>query len=74
MIGQVTIGWYRDSKKLNWSIPMINATTKTSIAWIIEISMMSEVKAPCDCDIEAILQEDGALVSFGDNLIRYREG
>ena len=38
------------------------------------MKMMSEVKAPCDCVIEAILQEDGALVSFGDNLIRYREG
>ena len=38
------------------------------------MKMMSEVKAPCDCVIEAILQEDGALVSFGDPLIRYREG
>lgn len=38
------------------------------------MKMMSEVKAPCDCVIEAILQEDGALVSFGDSLIRYREG
>lgn len=38
------------------------------------MKMMSEVKAPCDCVIEAILQEDGALVSFGDDLIRYREG
>src|SRR5699024_1635304 len=38
------------------------------------MKMMSEVKAPCDCVIEAVLQEDGALVSFGDALIRYREG
>ena len=38
------------------------------------MKMMSEVKAPCDCVIEAILQEDGALVSFGDPLIRYRAG
>lgn len=38
------------------------------------MKMMNEVQAPCDCVIEAILQEDGALVSFGDPLIRYREG
>ena len=38
------------------------------------MKMMNEVKAPCDCIIEAVLQEDGALVSFGDPLIRYREG
>ena len=36
--------------------------------------MMSEVKAPCDCVIEAILPQDGALVSYGDALVRYREG
>ena len=38
------------------------------------MKMMNEVQAPCDCVIEAILQEDGALVSFGDPLIRYWEG
>ena len=38
------------------------------------MKMMSEVKAPCDCVVEAVMQEDGALVSFGDALIRYREG
>ena len=38
------------------------------------MKMMNEVKAPCDCIIEAVLQQDGALVSFGDQLIRYREG
>ena len=38
------------------------------------MKMMNEVHVPCDCTIEAILQEDGALVSFGDPLIRYREG
>ncbi len=38
------------------------------------MKMMNEVQAPCDCIIEAVLQEDGALVSFGDPLIRYREG
>ena len=34
----------------------------------------NEVQAPCDCVIEEILQEDGALVSFGEPLLRYREG
>ena len=38
------------------------------------MKMMNEVQASCDCVIEAVLQEDGALVSFGDPLIRYREG
>ena len=38
------------------------------------MKMMNEVHAPCDCTIEAILQEDGALVSFGDPLMRYQEG
>ena len=38
------------------------------------MKMMNEVKAPCDCVIEAVLQQDGALVSFGDPLLRYREG
>ena len=38
------------------------------------MKMMSEVKAPCDCVIEAILPQDGALVSYGDALVRYREG
>ena len=38
------------------------------------MKMMNEVKAPRDCVIEALLQQDGALVSFGDPLIRCREG
>ena len=38
------------------------------------MKMMNEVKAPCDCVVEAVLQQDGALVSFGDPLFRYREG
>ena len=38
------------------------------------MKMMNEVKAPCDCTIEAVLQQDRALVSFGEPLIRYREG
>ena len=38
------------------------------------MKMMNEVQAPCDCVIEEILQEVGALVSFGEPLLRYREG
>lgn len=37
------------------------------------MKMMSEVTAPCDCVIEEIVAQDGALVSYGDPLIRYRE-
>ena len=36
------------------------------------MKMMNEVTATCDCVIEALLQEDGALVSFGAPLLRYK--
>ena len=36
------------------------------------MKMMSEVTAPCDCEITAILKENGALVSFGEPLFRYQ--
>ena len=36
------------------------------------MKMKNEVNAPCDCVIEALLQEDGALVSFGAPLLRYK--
>jgi acetyl-CoA carboxylase biotin carboxyl carrier protein len=36
------------------------------------MKMMSEVKAPCDCVIEAVLKENGSLAAFGDPLLRYR--
>ena len=36
------------------------------------MKMMSEVTAPCDCEITAILKENGALVSFGDGLFGYK--
>ena len=45
-----------------------------TVALLEAMKMMSEVQAPCDCIIEEILPEDGALVSFGEALIRYREG
>ena len=38
------------------------------------MKMMSEVQAPCDCVIEEVLAQDGTLVSFGEPLVRYREG
>ena len=38
------------------------------------MKMINEIPAPCDCVIEAILPQDGALVSYGDALVRYREG
>lgn len=38
------------------------------------MKMMNEIQAPCDCVVEAVLPEDGALVSYGQALIRYREG
>ncbi len=36
------------------------------------MKMMSEIPAPCDCEITAVLKSDGELVSFGDELLRYR--
>jgi acetyl-CoA carboxylase biotin carboxyl carrier protein len=36
------------------------------------MKMMSEVKAPCDCVIEAVLKENGSLAAYGDPLLRYR--
>ena len=36
------------------------------------MKMLSEVTAPCDCEITAVLKENGALVSFGDGLCGYR--
>jgi acetyl-CoA carboxylase biotin carboxyl carrier protein len=36
------------------------------------MKMMSEIKAPCDCVIEAVLKENGSLAAYGDPLLRYR--
>ena len=36
------------------------------------MKMMSEIPAPCDCEITAVLKENGALVSFGEPLFRYQ--
>ena len=36
------------------------------------MKMMSEVPAPCDCVIEAVLKSSGELASFGEPLFRYK--
>ncbi len=43
-----------------------------TVCLIEAMKMMSEVPAPCDCVIEAVLKEDGALAAFGEPLLRYR--
>ena len=35
------------------------------------MKMMSEVAAPCDCVVKELMQDDGALVAFGDAILRY---
>lgn len=44
-----------------------------TVCLIEAMKMMSEVPAPCDCIIEEVLQESGALVAFDAPLVRYRE-
>ncbi len=36
------------------------------------MKMMSEIPAPCDCEITSVLKSSGDLVSFGDVLLRYK--
>lgn len=49
--------------------------TKGDTLCLVEaMKTMNEIKAPCDCVVEEVLAQDGELVSFGQNLIRYREG
>ena len=43
-----------------------------TVCLIEAMKMMSEVPAPCDCVIEAVLKESGELVSFGEPLLRYK--
>lgn len=43
-----------------------------SVCILEAMKMMSEVPAPCDCIIEAVLKKDGELVSFGEPLFRYK--
>lgn len=42
------------------------------ICLIEAMKMMSEVPAPCDCVIEELLQEDGALLAYDAPILRYR--
>lgn len=42
-----------------------------TLCLIEAMKMMSEIPAPCDCIIQALLKEDGELVAFGDALVRY---
>ena len=41
-----------------------------TLCLIEAMKMMSEIPAPCDCVIEAVLKESGELVSFGEPLRR----
>ncbi len=43
-----------------------------TVCLIEAMKMMSEVPAPCDCVIEAVLKADGELAAFGEALLRYR--
>lgn len=43
-----------------------------TLCLIEAMKMLSEVPAPCDCVITEVLKENGALVSFGEPLFRYR--
>lgn len=43
-----------------------------AICLIEAMKMMSEVPAPCDCIVEELLQEDGALLPFDAPILRYR--
>ena len=42
------------------------------VCLLAAMKMMSEIPAPCDCEITAVLKENGALVSFGEPLFRYQ--
>ncbi len=35
------------------------------------MKMMNEIKAPCACVVKELLCENGALVGFGDSILRY---
>ncbi|MDD3347259.1 biotin/lipoyl-containing protein [Oscillibacter sp.] len=43
-----------------------------TVCLIEAMKMMSEVLAPCDCVIEAVLKADGELAAFGEPLLRYQ--
>ena len=43
-----------------------------TVCLIEAMKMMSEVPAPCDCIIEAVLKDNGELAAFGEPLLRYK--
>ena len=47
--------------------------SKGDVLCIIEaMKMMSEVAAPCDCEILQVLKSNGDLAAYGETLFRYR--
>lgn len=44
-----------------------------TVCLIEAMKMMSEVTSPCDCIIEEILAENGALLEFDAPILRYRK-
>ena len=44
-----------------------------TIGLIEAMKMINEIPAPCDCVIENLVAQDGALVGFGDPLFQIRE-
>ena len=56
--------------------PFVQAGDKAkkgdTLCLIEAMKMMSEIPAPCDCVIEAVLKTSGELVSFGEPLLRYK--
>ncbi len=43
-----------------------------TLCLIEAMKMMSEIPAPCDCVIEAVLKANGDLVAFDEPLLRYK--
>lgn len=56
--------------------PFVTAGAQVSegqtVCLIEAMKMMSEVPAPCDCIIEAVLKDNGELAAFGEPLLRYK--
>ena len=56
--------------------PFVTAGTRVkqgeTICLLEAMKIMSEVPAPCDCVIDAVLKENGELAAFGEPLFRYR--
>ena len=43
-----------------------------TLCLIEAMKMMSEVAAPCDCEILQVLKTNGSLTAYGETLFRYR--